>query len=282
LFRQAPAPAEDMQESERRWLRTQEDALRHGSEALLERVPRLPSLMPRVLAAINDPDRTSARELAGLIETDPVLAANVLAVVNGPALRIRREPVQSLEQAVVILGLPGMREVVAAAAISPIVSFGRDSRLNAEAVKGLWPASLEAALASRDAARAAGCPGVFESYLAALTHASGLATLLRSLDSLQCAAPSVPFFAALERLSRRYAVVIARHWALPEATLHALGSWSEGARADACASLLDQAVLFVRASALRQQGALAEEPFARLIEQYCPQARLWRRESESS
>ncbi|ACL73660.1 HDOD domain-containing protein [Thioalkalivibrio sulfidiphilus] len=275
LFRAAVDADAALREDEAAWLRQRDEELRSRHASLLEQVPRLPSLMPRLLAAINDPGKGNARALAALLETDPVFAANVLGVVNGPALRVRREPIESLEQAVVILGLSGMREVIAAAAISPIVNFNRDRRLDGEAVKGLWSQSLDVAMAMRLAASRTGSAHGFALYLAGLTHASGLMALLRGVGSLTAAVPSGAFLSGLESLSRRYTVAIVRHWGLPEHTAHVL-SCRTGARCSHPeAAMLEQAVSLMRACVLAQAGLLDQARLAALRQRLPDYAEGW-------
>ncbi len=71
------------------------------------------------MTALNNPD-TPIRTLTGLIESDPVISSMVLRLINSPAMRVRRENIESLDQAVMLLGFSGMREVVSAAMFSPI------------------------------------------------------------------------------------------------------------------------------------------------------------------
>lgn len=275
LFRGTVDLEAGLRESESDWLRQRDEELRSRHSRLLEQVPRLPAVMPRLLAAINDPGKGSARELAGLLETDPVLAGNVLGVVNGPALRVRREPIESLEQAVVIMGLSGMREVIAAAAISPIVNFNRDRRLDGEAVKGLWSQSLDVAVALRSAAQKTGAPHAFELYLAGLTHASGLMALLRGFDSLTAAVPTGAFLSALETLSRRYSVAIVRHWGLPEHTQYVLSCRASGRCDNVHAAMLERAVSFMCACVLGQAGLIERSQVQALREQLPAYAEGW-------
>lgn len=241
---------------EQAWLRERRDALRDDGEAVAALVPRMPAVMPRLMAAVRDPVRTDTRELAALIESDPVLAANVIRVVNSPALRMRREDVDSLEQAVVIMGFSGMREVIAAATICPIASFDHDARLDGAALKQVWPQTLDVALELRSAASRAGSGRGFELYLAGLVHSSGLLALLRCLRSLQQPVPSEAFIAELEPLARRYSTAIARGWGFSGVTDRFLDAWAQEEDAQGEADMLSRAVAFMRARALEDAGVL--------------------------
>jgi HD-like signal output (HDOD) protein len=268
--------------AERHWLQARREQLR-GDSSLSALVPRLPSAMPRLMAATRDPEKTSARELARLIESDPVLAANVLRVVNSPAMRLRRDDVESLEQAVVIMGFPGMREAIAAATISPIASFDRDPRFDAAALRQLWPHTLETAVAIRQAAARAGLAHGFDLYLAALSHSSGLMLLLRLLNALDEARPSPEFVDALDPLAKRCSVAIARGWGFPPRTVAVLEHWADKGADTAEAELLAGAVSFVRARALAGAGLLEADQWEALCRALPDHARDWqmRREDES-
>ncbi|OOG23677.1 hypothetical protein B1C78_10335 [Thioalkalivibrio denitrificans] len=258
LFRMADRDGSALSSTEREWLREHRERLRGQDTSFGGLVPRLPAAMPRLMAATRDPERTSARELARMIESDPVLAANVLKVVNSPAMRMRSEAVDSLEQAVVIMGFPGMREVIAAATISPIASFDTDPRLDAAAIRQVWAHTLEAAVAVRDAAARTSPADAFELYLAGLSHSSGLMVLLRCLKSLDDVRPSSMFPGELEALARRYSAAVARDWAFPKGTVEALDQWAEG-RDTPGAAVLNAAVVCVRAGALAESGTISGE-----------------------
>ncbi|WP_298218002.1 HDOD domain-containing protein [Halothiobacillus sp.] len=104
---------------ETQWLNARAEDLKRTPTQLTQLVPRLPSVLPKLMTALNNPD-TPIRTLTGLIESDPVISSMVLRLINSPAMRVRRENIESLDQAVMLLGFSGMREVVSAAMFSPI------------------------------------------------------------------------------------------------------------------------------------------------------------------
>lgn len=275
LFLASGIRAPDLTEQEHDWLQARREQLRGGSEDLTALVPRLPAVMPRLMVAVNEPGKTSARELAALIEADAVLAANVLKVVNSPAFRTRREDVDSLDQAVIVMGFAGIREAIAAAAISPIMGFDRDPRLDPQALRLVWPLTLRTAAAVRKAAQRAGFLDAFELYLAALTHNSGLMTLLRSLDSLDEAKPSEAFIAGLETMARRYSAAIARGWNLPEVTASCLDGWAAHRHSDEASALLGQAVAYMQVTALAGSGRMDANLVERMRRQLPYYAQDW-------
>jgi HD-like signal output (HDOD) protein len=81
--------------------------------------PRRPNLLPQLMRAINDED-VSRRHLTALIARDPSLVGSLLKMANSPYYRITRQPIESIERAIVILGSDGLRSLVAAALMQPI------------------------------------------------------------------------------------------------------------------------------------------------------------------
>jgi HD-like signal output (HDOD) protein len=73
----------------------------------LSEVPPFSTVLNRLLASLASED-ASLNRLADLIETDPVLAGNMLALVNS-ALYARRSTVNSVRHAVALLGLGKIR-----------------------------------------------------------------------------------------------------------------------------------------------------------------------------
>lgn len=91
--------------------------------------PRRPQLLPQLTRAINDPS-ASAHTIAGILAQDPALAGNLLRIANSAFYRRHAEPVESLQRAVALLGTEGLRQIVLAALLQPVVAddgsvFGR-------------------------------------------------------------------------------------------------------------------------------------------------------------
>src|ERR1700683_1786359 len=72
--------------------------------------------MPRgcaQLAELTAQNATDAAQLARLIQSDPALAGEIMRVANSPVLR-PRAPIVSLQQAVSLLGIAGVRNIAPA------------------------------------------------------------------------------------------------------------------------------------------------------------------------
>jgi HD-like signal output (HDOD) protein len=81
--------------------------------------PRRPLLLPKLVQAMNNDD-VSRRELARIIGSDPGLAAGLFRLANSPFYRVSTTPIESLDRAVALLGIEGMRSLVAAALMQPV------------------------------------------------------------------------------------------------------------------------------------------------------------------
>ncbi len=84
--------------------------------------PRRPNLLPQLMHAIND-EEVSRRQLTAIFARDPSLVASLLKVANSPFYRLTKQPVETIERAIVILGNDGMRSVIAAVLMQPIFNL---------------------------------------------------------------------------------------------------------------------------------------------------------------
>src|ERR1700740_2077014 len=82
----------------------------------LDKLPPFSPVLTRLLATLADED-VSFGELAGIIETDAVLAGNLLRVVNSP-LYGRISTINSVRHAVAILGSVKIRNFVLGLSVS--------------------------------------------------------------------------------------------------------------------------------------------------------------------
>ena len=76
----------------------------------IEALPPLPKSIKEIEEAYKDPN-ISAKEVAEIVEKDPLVVADLLRVVNSPASGLRRE-VTSVEQAVCLIGLKAVKDLV--------------------------------------------------------------------------------------------------------------------------------------------------------------------------
>jgi HD-like signal output (HDOD) protein len=85
-------------------------------------LPRRPSLLPRLMSAINS-DSHSMREMARIIGDDGTLLVGLLRLANSSFYRVGGgKPVESLEKAVTLVGTDGLRSLVTTALLHPVMS----------------------------------------------------------------------------------------------------------------------------------------------------------------
>ena len=152
--------------------------LRSGVERVLagelaERYfPRRPLLMPRLMAAVRDP-ASAATRLADIIAQDPVLAGDVLRLANSAWYRVTRDPVETLQRAVIVCGTDGLQSLASLALMQPV--FRNAAAGSARLPQLLWERTTRATLAAELYAQRV-CP--------LERHAAQLLVLLRALGPL--------------------------------------------------------------------------------------------------
>ena len=98
-------------------------------------LPRRPLLLPRLLRATSDDD-SSQREIADIISGDPALVGSLLKLANSPLYRTPGQAVESVDRAVALLGLGGVRSLVTVALVRPLFR-GDDNQLG-RFVETIW------------------------------------------------------------------------------------------------------------------------------------------------
>lgn len=185
--------------------------------------PRRPTLLPQLLQAINDGD-APLRQLARIIGQDPALTGNLLRVANTPLYRVSRKPVESIERAVAVIGTDGMRAIVAAALVQPVLGgdgiFGKVPDL-------IWEHTLYAAGAAESHAALIGDTDPFAAQMLGLLFGLGTIIVFRvARDQYEARPEVVPdagvIATILDSWSGSTARRIAVSWGMSERVLDAL------------------------------------------------------------
>lgn len=140
-------------------------------------VPRLPSVIPRLLRSLRDPD-CSAKDYVDIINKDPVMSAAVLKLANSVYFNPIGARIDEIDTAVVKLGIDGLRSVLSAAVMQPIVQ--RESPYFSTAGKKMWQHSLCCAVACELIAEHRGMEK-FRMYVMGLVHDIGKITVFSEL-----------------------------------------------------------------------------------------------------
>ncbi|HET8710959.1 MAG TPA: HDOD domain-containing protein [Spongiibacteraceae bacterium] len=189
-------------------------------------VPRLPAVIPVLLQQLRDPN-ASARDYVAVIRQDPVVATAVLKIANSAYFNPYRKKMEHFEQAVVTLGIEGLRLVLSTAVMLPIVR-GQNNKLP----QRVWDHSLACAVCCQQLAQRAHLDP-FKAYLLGLVHDVGVVTLfnqlqLRCTEFLGAQAPSPGLLVQLvDELAQPLAYWIAQDWQLPVEIVRALAAQAE-------------------------------------------------------
>jgi HD-like signal output (HDOD) protein len=187
-------------------------------------LPRRPMLIPQLLRALNDVESTRT-QLSSIILQDPVLAGDVLKLANSPYYRVTREPVDSIDRAIVLLGTEGLKSVVAASILQPVFRLQK-GHFDAFAAT-LWDLALRTATAAGIYAAHTHSADRFTAQLLGLLSALGPLALFRmTSDVYRTHAGMAPraevFIQLIETEGGAVSSAIAAHWHLPETFVSAL------------------------------------------------------------
>jgi len=91
----------------------------HRIAERMSRLPMLPTSVARLQAAINDP-RSTAADLEKAVRPDAALTANLLRMANSPFFGMPRK-IESVKQAVMILGMRRVYEATVSAAFARVI-----------------------------------------------------------------------------------------------------------------------------------------------------------------
>lgn len=193
-------------------------------------IPSLPEVASKCLELLRN-EEVDLREVAKLIERDPVLATRLLRQASSAG--IGGEGHVNIQQATARLGSKNVRALVLDASAAQLFR-SRDQRI-AAAARQLWEHSLAVALLSRDlAAILGGGLDAEAAYLAGLVHdvgkpivASILLEVERVSDKTRFKLNADTWLAVVQGVHRPIGVALAEKWRLPDAVAGAIRDASE-------------------------------------------------------
>ncbi len=146
------------------------------SKTLREPVlPSLPTVILRLLEATDD-EKKSVKELADIASKDPALCTQILKIANS-ALVSPRQPVKTITQAALNLGISTMRNVAITAAVCQ--TFSKIEVPKSFSLSNFWNHSLSCALLCKTIASYFHSPfSEEEAFLAGLLHDIGQLSLI--------------------------------------------------------------------------------------------------------
>jgi HD-like signal output (HDOD) protein len=226
--------------------------------------PRRPMLLPKLLQTLNDTEATR-RELVHLILQDPALAGAVLQRANSAFYRIGRERVDSLDRAVSLLGIEGLRGLLATAIMQPVFRLPK-GYFDQFAPLSWEQAQYAASAAEKYASLERSVDPFVAQLLAVLEPLARIVIFRLTLDKYRESPNILPrsevFIRAIQNHSEAVAVRIAATWNLSDDALEVLQQQAKHI-APKQMSQLAQSVYYSRLTAellsLALRGACSEE-----------------------
>jgi HD-like signal output (HDOD) protein len=184
-------------------------------------VRRMPGLIPQLLQSLRS-ETFSGSALSRTISSDLVLVAAVIRLANS-CYQGTGATVASVEQAVILIGQEGLRQLITTVAFRPIVDVNSGFYVRRLAPI-LWEHSERCAIAARAMAPTLRIEP-FDAFLAALLQNVGLTVALRTMDQITKGEPQLGsgvFWAQLARDTRLLGCSIGREWNFPDSVVQAL------------------------------------------------------------
>lgn len=231
-------------------------------------LPRRPQLLPQLIQTVNDSD-ASARAMAAIIGQDPVLTGNLLRIANSPVYRLQAKPVDTLQRAVTLVGTEGIRQIISAVLVQPVMQIHCAAFPQFGTV--IWEHALLASRAAADHARLVTHEDAFAAQWLGLTQGLGAALVMRQLlDAAAHQGAAAPSRALATQLLDAWTLPVASRiaaaWELPPLVHQAL--LRDG---DAAAPGLSASLRFARAAAaasvLCRHGRIGQAQALAILEQ---------------
>jgi HD-like signal output (HDOD) protein len=250
--------------------------------------PRRPHLLPQLMQAAND-ERASHQAIADIIAQDPALAGNLLRIANSAMYRVQHRPLESIERAVARIGTDGIRMIIAAALVQPVMNAGTGMFGRFPAIA--WEHTLLSASAASEHARVVERGDAFAAQLLGLLHGLASIIVLRVVRDAYARQPALkPDAATALGLLDTWTVPTARRvsveWGLGEPLAEALRSLAApGRRSGDGDAGLRRSLRFGRAAGalvmLRRHHRMSESEALAALEALEPgstaPARIWQR-----
>jgi putative nucleotidyltransferase with HDIG domain len=138
-------------------------------------IATLPQVTTQIIKTVEDP-KSTAQQLHKIVSHDPALVTRVLKVVNSAFYGLPGQ-IGSIERAIVILGLNGIKNIAVAASLGQL--FRGAALCEGVSPQDLWTHCIAVAVASRDLARNMKLNSADEAFLAGLIHDVGLLVSLQ-------------------------------------------------------------------------------------------------------
>ena len=185
-------------------------------------IATLPEVTAQIIKTVEDP-KSSAQQLHKIVSHDPALVTRILKVVNSAFYGLPGQ-IGSVERAIVLLGLNGVKNIAVAASLGQLFRGG--ALCAGFTPKDLWTHCIAVGVAARDLARNLKLNIADEAFLAGMIHDMGILISLQlypeRLREVCDAARNGGDFCELERKiigldHQQLGMGLAEHWKFPRA-----------------------------------------------------------------
>jgi hypothetical protein len=209
----APEAAEALPDADLK-VRDQVLAVLGGARLDAKFFPRRPTLMPQLMQAVQDPAAATER-LSRIVAHDPVLTADVLRLANSSRFRTTSQPIETIQRAIVVMGVDALRGLLAVAMLQPVFRASRNNFPRFPRM--LWERTERAARAANAFTLRVRPEDRFESQLAILLSALGPLAVYGAALEIYSRSPELRPNASLlveltSSLGSRMALHIAQQW----------------------------------------------------------------------
>jgi len=208
-------------------------------------LPTMPAVVTRVLELLRDPD-AGMKEVAALLEKDPVLAARTLRMATSAAFAAGSKKV-TLQEALARLGTKSLKSLLVEASTQKLF-VSRNSQINQQ-LRSLWEHSVAVGMLARDVLALTGGTDSESAYLAGLLHDVGkpiVATVLLELERQLTEVyqknwiDSGEWLDVIGKVHRAVGVALVEKWQLPGAIavcVRDAGEYDKADRSSLCNSV---------------------------------------------
>ena len=187
-------------------------AIMHAFNIGRLKLPSLPEVAIKVKAAVSDPN-VNIKDVARIVESDPAMAARLIQVVNSPVSR-GLDPVRSIKDAIVRLGLASTRNIVMSYAVKQL--FKAKSALLKARMKQLYEHSVEVAAISFALANESKKFSSDQLLLAGLIHDIGVIPILTYIDETGLEIDKeTELENIISKLRSVVGTMVIKHWGFP-------------------------------------------------------------------
>ena len=183
------------------------------------RLVSLPQTTFKLLSLLME-ERTSARDLQSIVETDPALTAKIISLSNSAVYSVR-EPVSNIARAITIIGFSELEILALGVGLSETFDLRKVPKgFDGES---LWMHCLAVAWIARELAECTQAADPGEAMIAGILHELGILTLISKFpvhfqQLLDLTNSGMGLRKAENTLSLRHEVIgyhLARNWSLP-------------------------------------------------------------------